>query len=51
MVNDSGVKITDHVKICNMFNEYFAEIGQKMAAKITRSPSSYNLPVNPVRCS
>ena len=51
MVNDSGVKITDHVKISNIFNEYFAEIGQKMAAKIARPLSSYNLPVNPLRCS
>ena len=51
MVNDSGVKITDHVKISNMFNEYFAEIGQKMSAKIARPPSSYNLPVNPLTCS
>ena len=34
-----------------MFNKYFSEIGQKMAAKIARSPSSYDLPVNLLTCS
>ena len=34
-----------------MFIKYFAEIGQKMTAKIARPPSSCNLPVNPLTYS
>ena len=41
LLDEAGIKVTDHIKMVNLLNDYFSEIGQKMAAKIDK-PSATN---------
>ena len=32
LLDEAGIKVTDHIKMANLLNDYFSEIGQKIAA-------------------
>ena len=41
LLDEAGIKAIDHIQMANLLNDYFFEIGQKMAAKIDK-PSAIN---------
>ena len=41
LLYEAGIKITDHVGMANVLNDYFSEIGQKMAAKVDKPSVTY----------
>ena len=41
LLDETGMKVTNHVKMANLFNDYLSEMGQKLANKIDK-PSAGN---------
>ena len=41
LLDETGMKVTNHVEMANLFNDYFSEIGLKLANKIDK-PSAGN---------
>ena len=35
LLDEAGIKVTDHVKMANLLNDYFSKIGQKWQPKLT----------------
>ena len=47
LLDVAGIKFTDHIKMANLLNDYFSEIGQKMAAKIDKPSATNTNSTNP----
>ena len=47
LLDEAGIKVTDHIKMANLLNDYFSEIGQKMAAKIDKPSATNTNSTNP----
>ena len=35
LLDEAGIKVTDHVKMANLLNDYFSKVGQKWQPKLT----------------
>ena len=47
LLDEAGIKVTDHIKMANLLNDYFSEIGQKMVAKIDKPSATNSNSTNP----
>ena len=47
LLDEAGIKVTDHIQMANLLNDYFSEIGQKMAAKIDKPSATNTSSTNP----
>ena len=48
LLDEAGIKVTDHVKMANLLNDYFSAFGQKIAAKIDKPSATNTNSTNPL---
>ena len=54
LLDEADMKVTDQIKIANLFNDFFSEVGQKMANKIDKpsaSNTTFSNPLTENRCN